>query len=1002
VNIRIKTLVTVFFAALLTLSGTLITLRPALALTTAVSVEPPLLEFGPGSCVGNEFKINVVVSNVADLYGIDLRFAWNTEYLLYLNHTAHIPVEDYPGGIIHKPGMFVKNDVDLGAGTYWLSYASMAPAPPFDGSGIAFDMWFRIMKQPMAPEPDANITLDIVSSDLPNSLGNPITHERHDGTVIIHAKTFEYPPEPLLKILPASVSGLPAGSTFESSVYLMGEGGVDLDPFWDVAGFDVYVNFKRADPPYLILEALNVTIDPDGWFAGFWPGGVFEVEKAINNAEGWVHVAFLGLPAGDGSHTAPYGSGRLFNIIFNPIYESSTYPPPTVDITLKNPRSFVHRMTLDADAGLIDLSSPVGTGWTAIDSYDYGTHWTLDHWVDKDVNGKLSPGDELILTDTSTGKYHTYEMHDLKGTLTMTQQPFPASDDYLDMDGPTNKYTPWPKTANTGLSYNGYGNPNWTGNFSCTYPVSSVNYIEVTPQIGAPYNLTEGVDFVVNPDGTIWLKTPLDEDVLNEFVGTMPIVPAGNAGWPPLQYIASGIQSVYIIMPNGTERYARNNGFEKPPPAEWWYEPDFPYELESWWATGYFVGPYTWPDGTEIYVNYTAAAFIHVDYNAIPDTRPYYVEFDGTYADFLALGNPVGTIWKEIYPNTLHTWNCTGWTDSDSNGKITVGDYLTLKEPSVGVRDYLVDRVATDIVVDQVSVICDKDPSHPFYNVEPIVDVAGYPHPDHLWCPWHGSDSSVPLPCAVTSATFEAYFAALGASIDVYTQYPAPFGGQGPNKPSDMFWPQKEVILYAYVTYNRWPEQNKDVAFEVKDNHMSVWGIFYARTNEVGIAWVKVRLPWPCDDPDYYRGEWHVYATVDVACKVVNDTLTFKYDYLVNIWKVTTNKDSYAHCEDMIITIDYGSYAMQYYNITLTVTVVDETGVPFGYTYQLLPIGGAQYCTYKNETWTFNIHVVKFARAGLAKVYVSALSYFPQNGGCALSPLYTPPPEVGIEASWAP
>jgi hypothetical protein len=723
---------------------------------TYVKVLPKLLEYGPENVTGQEFIIYVYVENVTDLYGIDIKFAWNTEYLLYLNRTVHIPVDTYPDGILHS-GISVKNEVNATAGTYWLAYASMG-TPPFDGSGIAFDMWFRIMKQPMAPEPDANITLDIVSSDLPNSLGYPILHEIVDGTVIIHTIPYEYSPKPLLKVMPETIT-ISTGEQFSSDVYIMGEGGVDLDPFWDVAGFDVYMHFSRTAPPYTIMEALNITIDPDGTFASFWPGGVFEVEKAINNAEGWVHVAFLGLPDINGNHTAPYGNFRVFTVTFNATYEG---PQITANITLQNPKSFVHRMTLDADAGLIDLSSPVGTGWTAIDSYDYGTPYNLYAWTDADGNTKLSAGDEILLNDTSSGKWHRYQVYDLKGTLDLTQQPFGATYELWDADFPTSALKKPTTGGGTSAAYDGYGNYNWTGNFSCPYPVVSVNYIEVRPQIGAPYNLTEGVDFVVNPDGTIWLKTPLDEDVLNEFVGTMPIVPGANAGWPPLQYIASGIQSVYIIMPNGTERYAINTGFEKAPPAEWWYEPDYPYELESWWATGYYPGPWVWPDGTEIYVNYTAAAFIHVDYNAEPDARPYYVEFDGTYADFLALGNPVGTIWKEMYPDTLNTWNCTGWTDADTSGDITAGDYVVFLG-SVGNRTYLVNGLSTDITVDQVRTVDDTDQSSPFYGMQLIIELAGYPHPERALSPWHSNEGSTPLPHDVENAEV------------VIPEFPAPF-----------------------------------------------------------------------------------------------------------------------------------------------------------------------------------------------------------------------------------
>jgi len=311
-------------------------------------------------------------------------------------------------------------------------------------------------------------------------------------------------------------------------------------------------------------------------------------------------------------------------------------------------------------------------------------------------------------------------------------------------------------------------------------------------------------------------------------------------------------------------------------------------------------------------------------------------------------------------------------------------------------RRFHVEHVATSLTASQRGVICDHDPSCQFYGMEPIIDLAGFPHPERSMCPWHNKDVSVPIPHVVQDGAFETYFKPPGAWIDLYTQYPAPYGGQGPDQPSDMFWPQKEVVLYAYVTYNFWPEQNKDVAFEVKDPHGTTWGIYYARTGEDGIAWVKVRLPWPCDDPEYYLGEWHVTATVDVASKIIDDTLTFKYDYLVHIWKVTTDKDSYAHCEYINVTIDYGSYAMQDYPIILTITAVDETGVPFGFTFTEVTIGGAQYCTYKNNTITLSIHVPKFARAGLAKIFVGALNGWPQEGGGALCPQYVV--EVGILA----
>jgi hypothetical protein len=234
----------------------------------------------------------------------------------------------------------------------------------------------------------------------------------------------------------------------------------------------------------------------------------------------------------------------------------------------------------------------------------------------------------------------------------------------------------------------------------------------------------------------------------------------------------------------------------------------------------------------------------------------------------------------------------------------------------------------------------------------------------------------------------------LGRKIDIYTQYPDPYGGQELGQNSDMFWPQKEVVLNAKVTYNDWPEQQKDVAWQVIDPHGVTWGIFYGRTDADGFATASFRLPWPCDDPEYWFGIWTVIGTVDVACNVVNDTLHFKYDYLVNIISVKTMPhppeadDEYSHLEFIEVEINLTSYSEQYRNITVTMTVLDETGVPFGFTYYQITIGGIAYCTLGKYTVHLSVKIPKFARAGTATIHVGALSDFPFNNGCAECPYF--------------
>jgi hypothetical protein len=227
-----------------------------------------------------------------------------------------------------------------------------------------------------------------------------------------------------------------------------------------------------------------------------------------------------------------------------------------------------------------------------------------------------------------------------------------------------------------------------------------------------------------------------------------------------------------------------------------------------------------------------------------------------------------------------------------------------------------------------------------------------------------------------------------GRMLDIYTQYPAPFGGQGLGMPSDMFWPQKQVELYANVTYNYWPVQQKDVAFQVMDPSGNLWATLVARSDVNGVAHTSFRIPWPCDHPETLFGVWTVYATVDIACIVVNDTLRFHFDYMVEIFKVTTDKYEYNHCDLVSVTIEYGSHAQQTYPALFVVVIKDELNVPIGYIYVSTIVGGTVFCQYKNGTTTVSIHIPKFAFAGIASVYVTAYNMWPSWGGSAWCPTY--------------
>ncbi|UCG37497.1 MAG: hypothetical protein JSV64_04300 [Candidatus Bathyarchaeota archaeon] len=263
---------------------------------------------------------------------------------------------------------------------------------------------------------------------------------------------------------------------------------------------------------------------------------------------------------------------------------------------------------------------------------------TLNTCVSLDAARHGPREDDLVIRyypDSQTAymalKNDEIDLLDWDVTIKPPSPPDPSPNGVEDFIWVTNSISP-DGLANWGLpghttvpvdagAYNGYGLPNWTGNFTVDHPLASVNSITVHALPFTPdsytYALTEGVDFVVHADDDlIELLNPLDVQIINEH--WKEGVNNTLNGWPWIRYVASCIQSVYVDFNNGTARWATNNGFEVPPPSEWWYEPDWPGELEGWWALGYFAGPWAWPAGSEWWVNYTAASHISVDYNAEP------------------------------------------------------------------------------------------------------------------------------------------------------------------------------------------------------------------------------------------------------------------------------------------------------------------------------------------------------------------------------------------------
>ena len=175
--------------------------------------------------------------------------------------------------------------------------------------------------------------------------------------------------------------------------------------------------------------------------------------------------------------------------------------------------------------------------------------------------------------------------------------------------------------------------------------------------------------------------------------------------------------------------------------------------------------------------------------------------------------------------------------------------------------------------------------------------------------------------------------------IDLYTQK-EPHNGRGLNQPSDAFAPQDKVFLYAEAMYNEDPVENRLVAFEIYGPVNPVFNVTLSRTgttNASGIASVSFRLPWPSEDAETVTfGVWIVYAVVEIAGESVQDTLTFRVGWIVDIVSlVTVDVDLQPQTRfsrETCVGVELGlrNIAMLPRRATLTIATYDSLNVPIG------------------------------------------------------------------------
>ena len=125
-------------------------------------------------CIGQEFTINIVIENVSDLAGFELKLFWNTTLADLEDVDIFPPWSDY---------FLVKNetqeDIGDGRGMFWLALIMLPPSEPFNGTTVLATLTFNA----------TNIGTSILDLDqvkLGDSLANPIPTNIVDGYIESH------------------------------------------------------------------------------------------------------------------------------------------------------------------------------------------------------------------------------------------------------------------------------------------------------------------------------------------------------------------------------------------------------------------------------------------------------------------------------------------------------------------------------------------------------------------------------------------------------------------------------------------------------------------------------------------------------------------------------------------------------------------------------------------------------------------------------------------------
>jgi hypothetical protein len=169
-------------------------LCPILAVSSQTSTVVAVVPSTVFANLGEPFNMTVSLSNVQNLYGLEVILNWDPDALRVSKVEAHLGVETYPDGVLHEssssqPIFIAENNLTQTEGEYRLVATSMAPASSFTGSGNIVRLTFEPLAVGASKIDLESQLLDYPPADRDPRISQPIAHSSQGSSITVKKST---------------------------------------------------------------------------------------------------------------------------------------------------------------------------------------------------------------------------------------------------------------------------------------------------------------------------------------------------------------------------------------------------------------------------------------------------------------------------------------------------------------------------------------------------------------------------------------------------------------------------------------------------------------------------------------------------------------------------------------------------------------------------------------------------------------------------------------------